>query len=171
VYWSDLQQLGYYPAGYHAELDRNTRGSEMITELYVPRARLADFLAAAAERLRALRASVIYGTVRLIERDRDTFLAWAREPWACCVLNLHVEHSPGASGGLARARRAFRALIDLAAERGGSYYLTYHRWATRVQAEACHPRLRAFLAKKREHDPEERFQSDWYRHHRRLLGT
>jgi FAD/FMN-containing dehydrogenase len=172
VYWSDLQQLGYYPAGYHAQLDREHAaiepGSEMISELYVPRARLADFLEAAAALLRAERASVIYGTVRLIEPDRDSFLAWARERWACCVLNLHVDH--GATG-LARARRAFCGLIDLAAERDGSYFLTYHRWATRAQVEACHPRMGAFLARKREYDPDERFQSEWYRHHCALLGV
>ena len=99
----------------------------MITELYVPRPLLADFLAAAARDLRALEADVVYGTVRLIEPDDESFLAWAREPWACVVLNLHVEHT---AAGIADASTAFRRLIDLALERGGSFYLTYHRWAT-----------------------------------------
>ncbi|HVS12221.1 MAG TPA: FAD-binding oxidoreductase [Planctomycetota bacterium] len=170
LYWSDLQHLGYYPDDYHALLDRrlgSARATEMISELYVHRPALAGFLQAAAESLRELRAGVIYGTVRLIERDRDSFLAWAREPWACVVLNLHVEHSPE---GIERARRAFRSLIDLARERGGSYYLTYHRWATREQVEACHPRMAEFLRKKLAHDPEERFQSEWWRHHRALFA-
>ena len=117
----------------------------MITEIYVPRPRLADFMAAAAEELRR-RRPVIYGTVRLIERDEDSFLAWAREPWACVVVNLCTSHTPA---GIARAAGAFRWLIDLAKERGGSYFLTYHRWATREQVEACHPRFRAFLDAKR----------------------
>ncbi len=55
--------------------------------------------------------------------------------------------------------------------RGGSYYLTYHRWATRAQIEACHPRFVEFLQLKRHHDPEELFQSDWYRHHRELFRS
>jgi len=170
VYWSDLQQLGYYPDDYHALLDRrlgSARATEMISELYVPRPALAGFLRATAETLREQRASVIYGTVRLIERDRESFLAWAREPWACVVLNLHVEHGPE---GIERAKRAFRSLIDLARERGGSYYLTYHRWATREQVESCHPRTAEFLRKKLAHDPEERFQSEWWRHHRALFA-
>ena len=37
---------------------------------------------------------MIYGTVRLIERDDETVLAWAREPWACIIFNLHVDHTP-----------------------------------------------------------------------------
>lgn len=48
-------------------------------------------------------------------------------------------------------------------------YLTYHRWATRQQAERCHPRLREFLHAKAVHDPGGLFTSDWYTHHVRLL--
>ena len=111
--------------------------------------------------------NVIYGTIRLIERDDESMLAWAREPWACVVINLHVDHSPE---GLGRAQRDFRRLIDSAAELGGSYYLTYHRWATRSQVERCHPRMREFLARKRAYDPRAMFTSDWYTSHVRLLG-
>jgi FAD/FMN-containing dehydrogenase len=139
----------------------------MITELYVPRARLADFLGAAADSLRRTRARVVYGTVRLVERDVDSVLAWAREPWACVVFNLHVRHD---AAGLAAAAESFRGLIDLALAHGGSYYLTYHRWATREQVEAAHPRFAEFLRAKREVDPAGRWCSDWYRHHCRLFG-
>ena len=56
--------------------------------------------------------NVIYGTIRLIERDDESVLAWAREPWACVVFNLHVDHSPE---GLGKAQRDFRRLIERAA--------------------------------------------------------
>jgi FAD/FMN-containing dehydrogenase len=171
LYLSDAHQLAEYLEGYHAWLDMHTgspfRGTEMITELYVPRDRLAAFLADAAADLREHRVDVVYGTVRLIERDDETLLAWAREPWACIVMNLHVEHT---REGLEHSAEAFRRLIDLALARGGSYFLTYHRWARRDQVEAAHPRFRDFLAAKRDHDPDERFSSDWYRHNVRLLG-
>lgn len=168
-YASDAQQAGVYLGDYHAGIDAclGHAGSEMITELYVPREQLADFLGAAADTLRRQRAHVVYGTVRLIERDATSVLAWAREPWACVVFNLHVPHD---EAGLAAARRAFRGLIDLAIARGGSYYLTYHRWATREQVEAAHPRFAEFLRAKRELDPGGRWCSDWYRHHRALLA-
>jgi FAD/FMN-containing dehydrogenase len=155
VYLSDRHQLATYVPGYHW-----SGSSEMISELYVPRQLLADFLSAAARDLRALEADVVYGTVRLIERDDESFLAWAREPWACVVTNLHVEHTPS---GVEHAAAAFRRLIDLALERGGSFYLTYHRWATRRQLLAAYPRLPAFVRAKLDHDPGELFQSDWYR--------
>ena len=72
--------------------------------------------------------------------------------------------------GIRHSAESFRRLIDRAADRGGSYFLTYHRWATREQVERCYPRFEEFLDAKLSHDPDERFQSDWYRHHKRLLA-
>jgi FAD/FMN-containing dehydrogenase len=168
-YGSDAQQLGIDLHGYHHGIDAELGhvGSEMISELYVPRAHLADFLAAAADALRRERAQPIYGTVRLIERDEVSRLAWARESWACVVFNLHVRHDVASR---ALARHAFRALIDAALRYGGSFYLTYHRWATREQLDAAYPQFEAFLAAKRDFDPALRFQSDWYRAMRALYG-
>jgi len=172
LYWSDEHQLGVYVDDYHREVDRRLgerdRATEMITELYVPRHRLPDFLAEMRADFRRGAVDLIYGSIRLIERDDETVLAWAREPWACVVLNLHVVHTPA---GLAHAKDAFRRLISMAAAYGGTYYLTYHRWATREQVEACHPRLPEVLRLKRVYDPEERFQSDWYRHYRAMFGA
>jgi FAD/FMN-containing dehydrogenase len=139
----------------------------MITEIYVPRPRLADFLAEAAEDFRRHDVNCIYGTVRLIERDDESVLAWAREPWACIIFNLHVAHT---EDGVRKAAADFRRLIDRAIEWGGSYYLTYHRFAERHQVEACYPQFAEFLSLKRQHDPDERFQSDWYRHYRAMFA-
>jgi FAD/FMN-containing dehydrogenase len=170
IYWSDEHQLSVYLDDYHRDVDRalGHRGSEVITELYVPRSRLADFMAAAAADFRRHGVQPVYGTVRLIRRDAETFLAWARKDYACVIFNLHIRHDASA---LAHAADAFRRLIDLAAARGGSYYLTYHRHATRAQVEACYPQFAEFLRLKLAHDPDERFQSDWYRHYRDLFAT
>jgi FAD/FMN-containing dehydrogenase len=171
LYWSDTTQLGVYLDDYHVALDRRLGASEpateMITEIYVPRAALGAFLADVRTDFRRHRVDLIYGTIRLIERDDETMLAWAREPWACIIFNLHTVHG---GAGLAQSAEAFRRLIDLAITRGGSYFLTYHRFATRPQVEACYPQFADFLRRKRQHDPEERFQSDWYRHYRRMFA-
>ena len=169
LYESDAHQFAEYVDDYHLWLDElagTGPATEMITEIYVPRKRLDDFAAEVAEDFRATGVNVIYGTIRLIERDDESFLAWAREPWACTIFNLHVSHT---SEEIERAADAFRRLIDMAAARGGSYFLTYHRWARRAQVEACYPQFADFLAEKERHDPEGRFQSDWYRHHVELL--
>lgn len=170
LYWSDTHQLGVYLDDYHVHLDEKLDApvaTEMITELYVPRARLVEFMASAAELLRPSGIPVIYGTVRLIEQDRESALAWARESFACVIFNLHTEHE---GDGVMRAADVFRSLIDLALSFDGSYFLTYHRWATREQLEQAYPGFRGFLRVKEKYDPRGRFQSEWWRYYRDLFA-
>jgi FAD/FMN-containing dehydrogenase len=170
LYWSDTHQLSVYLDNYHEKLDRQlgatVKATEMITELYVPRRRLAEFMARAAEELRPRGVPVIYGTVRLIERDPESFLAWAREDFACVIFNLHTVHSPA---GIELAAGAFRALIDAALALGGSYFLTYHRWARRDQVVRAYPQFPEFLRQKTAYDPAHRFQSEWWRHYQAMF--
>ncbi|PYJ43742.1 MAG: hypothetical protein DME80_08105 [Verrucomicrobia bacterium] len=171
TYWSDTSQLSAYLSNYAQKLRELIGGEEsslIITEIYVPRRDLPDFLAQAANLLRSNRTTVIYGTVRLIEKDDESFLAWAKEPYACIIFNLLAFHTPT---GIEASANSFRGLIDLAIARGGSYYLTYHKFAKTEQVLACYPQFKQFLELKRNYDPTERFQSDWYRYYRKLFAT
>lgn len=172
LYWSDEQQMSIYPDHYHRELDRKSgarhAATEAITEIYCERDALPAFMADVRDDARRHRVEIVYGTVRLIERDEESFLAWAKKPYACVIFNLHVVHTPA---GLRHAADAFRRLIDLGIKHGGSYYPTYHKHATRRQVQTCFPQFGEFLALKRKHDPAELFQSDWYRHYRKMFSS
>jgi len=171
IYWSDLHQLSTYIDDYHTWVDAESNAahpaSEIICEQYVPRPELAAFLAEVADDFRANRVDCIYGTIRLIERDDESFLAWAKQPYACTIFNLHTPHT---SEGREHSAAAFRRLIDISARRGGSWYLTYHTFGAREQILRCYPQFPEFLRLKRQYDPDERFQSEWYRHHVALLS-
>jgi FAD/FMN-containing dehydrogenase len=164
TYWSDTHQLSHYVSDYAEQVSRAggvTVSPLMISELYVPREALPEFLNEAARLLRRNHVPVMYGTVRFIEQDVDSFLRWARQSFACVIVNIPAQpHGSGSSSA-----EVFRALIDLAAGLGGSYYLTYHRHALRVQVERCYPEFSGFLRQKRLRDPQGIFQSDWYRHY------
>ena len=171
IYWSDTHQLSTYIDDYHTWVDAESKAAhpatEIISELYVPRPELDAFLAEAADDFRLNGVDCIYGTIRLIERDDESFLAWAKEPYACTIFNLHTSHTPE---GREHSAAAFRRLIDIAARRGGSWFLTYHTFGTREQILRCYPQFPEFLRLKRQYDPDERFQSEWYRHHVALLS-
>jgi FAD/FMN-containing dehydrogenase len=171
LYYSDAHQFADYSDGYHGPLDARLgaadSATEMITEIYVPRERLADFMEAVAGDFREHGTNVVYGTIRLVERDDETFLAWATDRWACIIFNICTTHTPA---GIQSSAGAFMRLIDRGIERGGKYYLTYHRWATKDQVETCYPQFPEFLRLKRQFDPEERFQSEWYRHYRAMFA-
>jgi len=171
TYWSDTNQLSAYLPNYAQKLREQIGGEEsslIITEIYVPRTDLAGFLADAGELVRSNRTIVIYGTVRLIEKDDESFLAWAKKSYACVIFNLLTQHTPA---GIEASARSFRGLIDLAIARGGSYYLTYHKFAKPEQIMACYPQFKQFLGLKTKYDRSERFQSAWYRYYRKLLAS
>jgi len=171
LYWSDAHQMSYYNDGYEDYLRRRmpgyTAGSLMITEVYVPRAHIRAFSERIIQEARSHAFDLIYGTMRLIERDEESFLAWAKQDYACIIFNLRVAHTPQ---GLAKAQRDFQSIIDQALALGGSYYLTYHRWARKDQVLAAYPHFPDFLRWKQSVDPEERFQSDWYRHYTAMFA-
>jgi hypothetical protein len=101
----------------------------------------------------------------LIKRDSETALPWAREDYACVIFNLHVDHE---QRSISRSSHTFRRLIDIAIHHGGSFFLTYHRYAIAAQMLACYPRLPEFLQTKRRFDPEDTFRSDWYRYYQSI---
>ena len=135
--------------------------TEMITEVSCDPDALVGLLSTCRADFIEPGVDMTYGTIRFIEPDTETFLPWARRRSACVVVNLHVVHTPK---GLARVRADFRRILDRVLEVGGSFYLTYHRWATRAQLDAAYPELPAFLAEQRHRDPAGRFSSDWLRH-------
>ena len=170
LYWSDTHQLNIYLDDYHGTLDQRMcsrhKGTEIISELFVPRHKLVDFMNDVRQDFRNHDAGLIYGTIRLIEQDDVSFLNWARESYACVIFNLHTEHT---SDGISKSRSRFCRLIDFAIKHHGSFFLTYHRFATANQILAAYPQFREFLLLKQHYDPRERIQSQWYRHYKRMF--
>jgi hypothetical protein len=173
VYWSDTHQLAGkldIPALQEALVQRtgvSQKGSEMITEVYVRPENLLAFLRAARREIIDHRIDLTYGTIRFIEKDDESFLVWAKERSVCILCNLHVVHT---KAGVKKAEEDLRLLIGQALRHGGRYYLTYHRWATRPQVLTAYPQFVEFLRLKKKYDPEERFQSNWYRHYREMFA-
>lgn len=173
VYWSDLMQMSTYIPTYADFLSKRLRDagpdeSLMISELSIPPLELPAFMAAARRILREQGVEDIYGTIRSIRRDRTTFLPWARRDYACVIFNLRTPHT---AEGIGRSRETSVALTDAALELDGSFYLTYHRWATRAQVLRAYPQFEEWLELKRRHDPGEVFQSDWYCHYRSMFAA
>ena len=166
VYWSDTHQMASAFKGYREVVDK-TRGTEMITEVYVTEDAFLPFLAQVRQDFVEHNVDMTYGTIRFIEQDTESFLAWAQQRFVCIVCNLHVVHT---KAGKKKAATDFRRIIDRAIQFGGRYFLTYHRWATRQQVETCYPQFVEFLRLKKKYDPQERFQSDWYRHYKTMFA-
>ena len=83
LYWSDTHQLSVYLNGYHESLDKKMgakhKCSEMISEFYVESEKFNEFITRAKSYMKTNSVDLIYGTVRLIKEDRQTFLPWANK--------------------------------------------------------------------------------------------
>jgi FAD/FMN-containing dehydrogenase len=171
VEWSDLHQLSTYPAGYHQEIEKRLGaeyvGADLILEVYVARTELIPLLEDARRILLTSGMPLIYGTVRFIEQDKDSYLAWAKKRYACVIFS---PHSSGETQALRKTGEVCRQLIRAASKRGGSFYLTYNRFATRDELASAYPQFQDFLNLKKQYDPRETFQSDWYRYYKGLYA-
>ena len=171
VDWSDLHQLSTYVPGYHADiekrLDPGSEGADVILEIYVPPRDLIPFLEDARRILLAAELPLVYGVIRFVEQDKETFLAWAKKRYACVIFMLHTSRETKA---LQRTADTCRQLMRGATRRSGGFYLTYNRFATRDDLFRAYPQFAAFLAMKRQHDPLDTLQSEWYRHYKALYS-
>ena len=172
IYWSDTHQLSYYNEEYEEYLHQVVAdyppGTLMITEVYVPRQEINNFIEKVVQEARQHHMNIIYGTMRLIEKDDESFLAWAKQDYACVVFNLRVAHTPE---GIEKAKADFQRIIDQALALDGSFYLTYHRWARKDQILKAYPQFVEFLNLKLKYDPKERFQSEWYRCYKKMFAS
>ena len=90
-------------------------------------------------------------TLRFVDIDRDSVLAYAREPRLAAVLLFSQEKTARAEADMARMTRA---LIDRVLDIGGTYYLPYRPHATVQQLTRGYPDAAAFAAAKRAADPD-----------------
>ncbi len=152
------------PAAFYG--NRTAGRTDILQELFVPPARLAEFL----ERLRTIIAShaadadgpdLLNVTVRDVRGDPDSLLAYARgEDTFGLVLLFEQATSPAAA---ARGAILARELVEAALVVDGTYYLPYRLDATPEQFNRAYPRAAEFFALKRHYDPQELFQNAFYR--------
>jgi len=169
VEWSDLHQLTTYPPDYHKDIEKRlgagSEGADVIVEVYLPRGELIPFLEEARRLLLTSEMPLIYGTIRFIEQDKDSFLPWAKKRYACVIF---TPHTSGETLALHKTGETCRQLTRAATRKGGSFYLTYNRFATRDDLDWAYPQFTEFLNLKKKYDPMETLQSDWYRHYKAL---
>ena len=141
-------------------------GPGQVLRLLIPPERLASCMQQLQARCEEWRTEPDGMEIRPILKEDDTYLPWAPREYSELAIRLGTGNS---IGGAVRAAQLARDLIDVTIEHGGSFPIASTPQATRAQAEACYPRLRAFLAEKRRLDPTERITNPWYVRYRGML--
>ena len=133
--------------------------TDILHEYFIPRRAYNAFIAEARRVLANQPLPVLNASIRVVHQE-DIALTYAPEPAYSLV--LYINQSADEAGN-AEMRRLTRAMIDLTLKHGGRFFLPYQLHYTGAELIASYPELPAFLAKKKELDPNELFQSTFYR--------
>jgi FAD/FMN-containing dehydrogenase len=137
--------------------DRDPFRTDILHEYFVAPARFADFVKACRAVIPASYQQLLNITLRYVDTDRDSVLAYATEPRIAAVMLFSQEKTVRGEADMARMTRA---LIDRVLDIGGTYYLPYRPHASTSQLTRGYPRAAAFAARKREADPDLLFRNN-----------
>jgi FAD/FMN-containing dehydrogenase len=117
--------------------------ADWLQEYFVPGSHLETFLTFLKCRLQTSNVCVLNATVRVVRRDRQTELAYARRDcfaivlfFSQCLDDISVQ----------RTREWTRAVCDFLATIGGTFYLPYMQLATKTEFLNCYPRTIAIVS-------------------------
>ena len=136
--------------------DRDPSRTDILHEYFVAPARFADFVRACQAVIPASYQQLLNITLRFVDTDHDSVLAYAPGPRIAAVLLFSQEKT---MRGEADMRRMTEALIARVLDLGGTYYLPYRPHASLSQLSRGYPRAAAFAAAKRAADPDLLFRN------------
>lgn len=136
--------------------DRDPSRTDILHEYFVAPSRFAEFVRACQEVIPASFQQLLNITLRFVDTDRDSVLAYATEPRIAAVMLFSQEQTVRGEADMARMTQE---LIERVLAIGGTYYLPYRPHATLDQLTRGYPRAAEFAARKRALDPDLLFRN------------
>ena len=139
--------------------NRSADHTDILHEYFIPRAGLVTFVKAIREIIPRHNQDLLNVTIRQVETDQDTFLRYADQQMFAFVMLFHQTRTEEGD----REMEAMSVdLIEAALQAGGRYYLPYRLHATPQQFQQAYPQAKQFFTLKRDYDPQELFQNQFY---------
>ena len=139
--------------------NHDPRRTDILHEYFVPPERFADFLTACREVIPASQQELLNVTMRFVDTDHQSTLAFAPGPRIASVMSFSQLRTPAADADM---KQMTQSLIARVIALGGSFYLPYRLHERRDQLAAAYPRLDRFIVAKRHYDPGLRFQNTFW---------
>lgn len=136
--------------------DRDPSRTDILHEYFVAPGRFAEFVTACQAVIPASYQQLLNITLRYVNTDHDSVLAYAPEPRIAAVLLFSQEKTVRGEHDMAHMTQA---LIERVLDIGGTYYLPYRPHASLEQLSRGYPRAAAFAAQKRAADPDLLFRN------------
>lgn len=129
---------------------RDRSRTDILHEYFLPADGLEPFLAASRTVIPASRQDLLNVTLRYVQEDRTSALAYAPGTRIAAVLLFSQRMTQADEEDMMAMTQR---LIDAALDAGGGFYLPYRLHARRDQVARAYPRLEEVVARKRHHDP------------------
>ena len=124
--------------------------TDILHEYFVAPERFADFIIICQEVIPSSFQQLLNITLRYVDTDQDSVLAYATEPRIAAVMLFSQEKSTRAEADMARMTSV---LIEQVIAIGGTYYLPYRLHASRDQFYRGYRHASEFVERKRAIDP------------------
>ena len=131
--------------------DRDPTRTDILHEYFVAPDRFGEFVEACREVIPSSYQELLNITLRYVDTDKDSVLAYATEPRIAAVMLFSQEMSQRGEDDMARMTEA---LIERTLDIGGTYYLPYRLHATDSQFRRGYARAPEFADYKRRTDPD-----------------
>jgi FAD/FMN-containing dehydrogenase len=129
---------------------RDRTRTDILHEYFLPADGLETFLAACRTIVPASRQDLLNVTLRYVQDDRTSVLAYAPGPRIAAVMLFSQRKTRVDDEDMAAMSAR---MIDAALDAGGSFYLPYRLHARPAQVARAYPRLAEFVEAKRRYDP------------------
>lgn len=124
--------------------------TDILHEYFVPPDQFAQFISACQDVIPRFHQELLNVTLRFVEADRTSVLAYAPGRRIAAVMSFSQKMSVAADADM---QALTQALIDRVLALGGSFYLPYRLHARRDQVQRAYPALASFASLKRRYDP------------------
>ncbi len=136
--------------------DRDPNRTDILHEYFISPAQFPEFLEICRAIIPASYQEFLNVTLRYIDTDPTSVLAYATEPRIAAVMSFSQEKTVRGEADMARMTRA---LVDGIIGIGGTYYLPYRPHPTPAQFAGAYSRAEEFAAAKRDLDPDLLFRN------------
>ncbi len=133
--------------------------TDILQEYFIPKKNYRAFIQGAKKILREHRANLLNATIRIVHRQKHMMLNYAKEDAFAFVFYINQKINAYASR---KMNALTNALIDLAIDLEGTFFLPYQLTYSKEQLIRAYPNIQAFFKVKKLYDPSELFTNYFY---------
>lgn len=143
-----------------ATLNGRLPDTNILQEYFVAPEQMTTFVDGLRQIVRANKANLLNTTIRIVPKDTDSALPYAKQDVFAFVLYFNQRFNDHDSAVL---KKTTSDLIDLTTNLGGTFYLPYQLYYSKEQLRAAYPEVDHVFAEKRRLDPQELFVNTFYK--------